>query len=484
MNLKRYYIRTTIMTLLISPAIISVGGLIAMFTAGVGSLISIIALVIVWVWYIKRAIRRETLPDKISQILMPVFISFAYYMLIWVLLFGISGFSYSTMNSALFLPLFFATLPYFAATFFIAFVGLWMLLPVMYAAITLIMMITILLTCAKNISNPAFDKLMLICIASAIVLSGVSVYQFHARSLVFIDARSTDVQQVGDEVDVRRYRPFADDNHLVVMPWEPTVVFTENFPRLDGATAAYPVFAAIAQSLYVGLDAETVGEYVSVSRTDVAYERLISGEIDVFFGAQPSEQQLLAAQAMGVEFTLTPIAKEAFVFFVHRENPVDSLTLDEIQDIYQRRITNWRQVGGRNERILPFQRPENSGSQTIMLAAVMGDAPMTRPLQQEWIGGMGELVASVAAYRNYHSAIGYSFRYFVTGMRPHEDIKLLAINGIAPTPENIRTGTYPVTVNVYAITAGTTNENADLLIQWLLSEQGQSFIELCGIVPR
>ena len=113
----------------------------------------------------------------------------------------------------------------------------------------------------------------------------------------------------------------------------------------------------------------------------------------------------------------------------------------------------------------------------------MRDRPIARPFYEERMVFMGGIVVGVAQYRNYSSAIGYSFRYFVTGMHPHEDIKLLAVDGIAPTPENIRNNTYPFTINVYAVTAGTTNENTQELIDWILSEQGQAFIELCGIVP-
>ncbi|MCL1786770.1 MAG: substrate-binding domain-containing protein [Defluviitaleaceae bacterium] len=479
MNLKKYYICTTLMALLVSPAIVGVGGVLALFSMGIGALLALAAVVLVWVLYLKRAARREMLPANLSQALLPIFISFAYYMLVWLLLFGISGYSYDVMNRSIGLIML-LTLPYLGATFILGFVGMWVAFPIMYGVVTLLMLIPTLIVCRGR--KVAFDKGMWVGITLMVCLVGTAAFQFHARSLRFIGAAAGDVQLVGEEVNMQRYRPFPSNNYLVEMPWEPAIVFTENFPRLDGATAAYPVFAAMAQALFEGLDAQTVSQYVSVSQTDRAYERLINGEIDIFFGAQPSGQHIAEAQAKGIEFTMTPIAREAFVFFVHRDNPVNSLTLTEIQDIYRRRITNWRQVGGQNERILAFQRPENSGSQTMMLAAVMGDIPIMRPLQHERISGMGGVIANVATYRNYSSAIGYSFRYFVTGMRPHDDIKLLAIDGVAPTPENIRNGTYPLTMNVYAVTAGTTNENAAKLIDWILSDQGQAFIELCGIV--
>ena len=53
-----------------------------------------------------------------------------------------------------------------------------------------------------------------------------------------------------------------------------------------------------------------------------------------------------------------------------------------------------------------------------------------------------------------------------------------------PSVENIQNGAYPFTVDVYAVTAGSANENTEKLIEWILSEQGQGFIETCGYVRK
>jgi phosphate transport system substrate-binding protein len=204
--------------------------------------------------------------------------------------------------------------------------------------------------------------------------------------------------------------------------------------------------------------------------------------VDIIFSFQPSDDHLLAASKAEVELRLTPIAGEAFVFFVNSGNPVSDLSMEQIQDIYQKKITNWKEVGSASGKIMPFQRPENSGSQTIMLAKVMAGKPLPEPLQEEYSSFMGGIIRDVADYRNYASAIGYSFRYYATGMNPNEGIKLIAVGGVEPTIENIRSGAYPFTVDVYAVTAGTENENVPKLIEWILSDQGQAFIEQCGYV--
>ena len=78
-----------------------------------------------------------------------------------------------------------------------------------------------------------------------------------------------------------------------------------------------------------------------------------------------------------------------------------------------------------------------------MMLRVMGDVPMTPPQQEELRLGMGEIVLGVsklgvADYRNYGNAIGFSFRYYVEGLFKHDGVKLLKIDGVAPTIENIQ----------------------------------------------
>ena len=137
--------------------------------------------------------------------------------------------------------------------------------------------------------------------------------------------------------------------------------------RLDGATALYPVYAAFVQAVYPevwpesGIEIEyspydIQGSTVLCTGTIEAYERLITGQTDMIFAAAPSQDQLDRAAEQGVELRLTPIGKEAFVFFVNSRNPVTDLTVEEIQGIYSGEITNWSEVGGRRESIRPFQR--------------------------------------------------------------------------------------------------------------------------------
>jgi phosphate transport system substrate-binding protein len=174
---------------------------------------------------------------------------------------------------------------------------------------------------------------------------------------------------------------------------------------------------------------------------------------------------------------------EAFVFFVHKDNPIDNLTTEQIKGIYSGEITNWKQLGGKDEPIAAFQRNEGSGSQS-MLIRFMDGTPIMEPPTEMVNTFMDGIIEQVANYRSKGGSIGFSFRYYMEGMIKNPDVKLLSIDGVAPTPENIRNGTYPITTFLYAVTCeGNDNENVSLLLDWVLSEEGQYIIGETGYIP-
>ncbi|MBE6995514.1 MAG: hypothetical protein E7429_02105 [Ruminococcaceae bacterium] len=286
------------------------------------------------------------------------------------------------------------------------------------------------------------------------------------------------------------YQPFQKENKLVTLNAESTLKFDNPWAvRVDGATALYPIYAAFAQAVY------PEGEYphyqgsVQCGGTIDAYERLVKGETDVIFVAAPSAAQQEMAKNTGKEFHYTPIGKEAFVFFVNSKNPVASLTVEQIRGIYSGEIKNWKDVGGKRQSIRPFQRAENSGSQSA-LQRLMEGLPLLEPEKRDRIAGMGGIITEVASYRNHSNAIGFSFRFYSTEMVKNGDIRLLALNGVEPTRETIRDGSYPIASEFYAVTVSDiggpapqeSNPKLAAFLDWILSAQGQEIIEKTGYV--
>lgn len=199
--------------------------------------------------------------------------------------------------------------------------------------------------------------------------------------------------------------------------------------------------------------------------------------------AQLSGGQKKRAKESGVTLLYTPFAREAFVFIVNADNPVNSLTEQQVRDIFSGAITNWRTVGGNDQEIQTWQRPEDSGSQTVMQSQVMKNVRMISPQETEVASVMEGMIKVVAEYRNTNNAIGYTFRYYATQMNADKNIKLLAINGITPTAENIRNGKYAYIVDAFMVTRENTTSEKQKLVEWFLTPQGQSPVEDVGYVP-
>ena len=277
------------------------------------------------------------------------------------------------------------------------------------------------------------------------------------------------------------YLPFREDSKIVKINSK-TLKFTEDdeLPRIDGASAAFPVYSAFVNAVYPN----TVELYDGVfeyNTTTGGYRLLAERETDIFIGAGPSKEQKAYAEECGTEFVYTQLGWEAFVFFVHKDNPINSLTAEQIRDIYSGKITNWKEVGGSDEEIIPYQRDEGSGSQSMMLR-FMGDTPLMEA-ETETISGMGAVIERVVDYQSRAGSIGYSFRYYIEGIIKNPEVKMIAIEGIAPTAENIQNNTYPIITPVYAVTyANNPNPNVARLVEWMLGEEGQYIIEATGYV--
>ena len=306
-------------------------------------------------------------------------------------------------------------------------------------------------------------------------------------------------------IDTNKYMPFRENSEIVRLQEEATLKLEDNLPIVDGAAAVFPVYSAFVNAVYpeekVNLNSNNIytvdgkgdkGVYESFNleegifqynNTVTGYQKLAKKEIDIFFGAYPSEQQISFAKVKGTTFKCTPIGREGFVFFVNKDNPVENLTSEQIRKIYSGEITNWKEVGGKDEEILAFQRNEGSGSQS-MLIRFMGDTPIKEPIRNEYQDTMGMIIDSVANYRNHSNSIGFSFRYYAEDIIGNQNVKLIAVDGVIPSVENITNELYPITTDLYAVTfEGNTNENVDKLIEWALSKQGQYIITETGYAP-
>ncbi len=273
-----------------------------------------------------------------------------------------------------------------------------------------------------------------------------------------------------------------------------------SYPNIDGSTVCVPMAVEFARQ-HLGFDDKTANQFVLFSTTHYAYENLIygatseiyvhynydsfidMGSTDLVIATEPSDEEIALAESEGITLIKKPVCYDAFVFITHKDNPVDSLTVEQIQKIYKGEITNWKDVGGKNEKIRAFQREKNSGSQTAMENLVMGGSDMIDPIEVKIIVGMGELIDTVAEYENETASLGYTYRYYIDTLYKSDKIKTIAVNGIAPTDENIRSESYPFTTNYYGVIKKGDEENlGGQFLNWIISEEGQKCVAQAGYI--
>ncbi len=274
-----------------------------------------------------------------------------------------------------------------------------------------------------------------------------------------------------------------------------------DYPSIDGSTVCVPLAMELARQ-WLDLPEEDLNGFVNFSTTPYAYDRLTHDSpnpmvtivsrgvmmddthpIDLVLGTGPNADERRAAQEAGKTLVMVPVCYDAFVFLVNSGNPVDGLTVEQIRRIYAGGIRLWSEVGGAEDLpIVAYQRPHGSGSQTAMEELVMDGYQLSAAESIYISDGMADLIAQIGSYDNSVNAIGYSYLYYVDSLYKSGSLKVLSVDGISPTDENLQSGAYPFTVNYYAVYAEG-NETAAAFADWLVSDEGQACIAQAGYVP-
>ena len=283
-------------------------------------------------------------------------------------------------------------------------------------------------------------------------------------------------------------------------PTEAAIQFglDREMPVIDGSTSTYPYTQGVYSVLFTNGTAHPQFPK-SHSKSFASYERLIRGEADVLFAATKASAELesLAAE-QGVELQYIPIAYDAMVFFTNLENPVNSLTRQQIQDIYVRNAySSWDQVGGPEAKLLPYCRNTDSGSHALMERYFLEDGKLSLApeiLQGNVSVAMSSALTDVASALSLDPpayAIGYSvYAYYgsyeemMTDVTPNK-LKLLAVDGVLPTAETIADGTYPLADYNYLVLRSDEPKDspARRLAEFMVSNAGQQAVADSGFLP-
>jgi phosphate transport system substrate-binding protein len=171
-------------------------------------------------------------------------------------------------------------------------------------------------------------------------------------------------------------------------------------------------------------------------------------------------------------FTPVLIARDGLAIVVNAGNPVGKLSLAQLRAVFAGRIANWSEVGGKDGPVWPITREEGSGTRDSFVRLVMGKESISRrALTQESNGAVKELVKGDPA------AIGYMSLGLVG-----KELKVVAVEGIEPTVENVLAGRYHLVRPLLFVTKGACTTAAQGFVDFVLSPEGQSLLATEGLV--
>ena len=322
-------------------------------------------------------------------------------------------------------------------------------------------------------------------IGLAFVVIGTNLYGIVSNTLYGVRDNS------GNDIFLPAYFPFENKEFLADPATPPSLRIAADYPLIDGDIHLLPLYGAIVQAVYAirsPYPPETTNEASQstdelhirdivdyTASTELALEELTLNEIDVAFGDLPAAKRFLAETAVDEVPELTPVAREALVFFVHADNPVTTLNLEQIREIYAGKALSWKDVGGPETEILAFQSDDKRTQQALKDMVMHGRATAC-PANEKYAPHR------TAAYRNRTNALGYDFRWRANKRFPNGEIRFLRINGIAPTPENIRSGAYPLSFSIVMATGRSPCKEVSELRDWICGPEGQALINLTGFV--
>jgi phosphate transport system substrate-binding protein len=205
---------------------------------------------------------------------------------------------------------------------------------------------------------------------------------------------------------------------------------------------------------------------------------LINGTTDIAMSSRPikeAETEKLRGRfnTTGAEIA---VAKDGVTFYVHEKNPLSSLTMDQLKGIYLGDITNWKEVGGPDAPIVVYSRENSSGTYVFVKDNLLGGDDYTASAQT--LPGTAAVVNAVSKERH---GIGYGGSAYAKGIK---ELKVKhGAEEISPSAENIKSGKYPLSRDLYFYLRGKPSGEVKAFIDYVLSADGQALVTKVGYFP-
>ncbi|MGM9547316.1 MAG: substrate-binding domain-containing protein [Oscillospiraceae bacterium] len=255
-----------------------------------------------------------------------------------------------------------------------------------------------------------------------------------------------------------------------------------DFPVMDSSTARKPLVQNIYR--FFCLDTGYGGAEPLCSTTHGAWLNIADRKADIALLAAPTDEEKAYLAERGVEVEMKLYGGDGLVFIGNSACGVTDLTLDEVRAIFRGEITNWSELGGADHAIHVLYRDDQSGSQRLFEKMLFkdGDVPDYEALG---FNRLDEMSTLVSACLDDPYAIGYSIMTYLNDVYSNEALLAFSLNGYSATPENVRTGDYPLGTKGYVVIRSDELEDspARRLYNWFGSPLSDTFLSSCGITP-
>lgn len=240
-----------------------------------------------------------------------------------------------------------------------------------------------------------------------------------------------------------------------------------NYERVDivGSTSVQPLAEKLAD-IYMESH-EGVRIYVQGGGSGMGIRSTNQGLTDIGM----SSKELSSDERKNI--TEVPIGKEGIVIAVSNQNNISKLSIEQIRNIFNGNITNWKEIGGKPGEIHVITREEGSGTRSAFESIVMEDTKIKNSaVVQSSTESVKQSVASDP------DAIG-----FVSFAHMSNDVKAVAVDGISPSEETIYNGKYPLQRPFLFLVKGTPTGEVEKFLEWVKSPEGIEIIKEEKIIP-
>ena len=251
-------------------------------------------------------------------------------------------------------------------------------------------------------------------------------------------------------------------------------VLAQETININGSTTVLPIMQKELEAflkLNKGVDMTLSG-----GGTSNGIKALMDGTAHIAMASRAvKDKELAEAKAKNVDFVEHVIALDAILPIVHPENPVKDLTVEQLRGIYEGKIKNWKEVGGKDESIVVVSRDTSSGTFDTWQEFVMGKDTKVFPaaLMQ---ASSGAVLQTVSKNRK---AIGYEGIGYV-----NSSVKALAVGGVKGSEATAKDGTYPLSRHLQIYTNGAPQGMIKKFVDFILSKEGQELVIQAGFLKK